>query len=49
MSGLKRRLSVLEAGQGGFDLSHLSDAELEARLVQVCEEIEAHGATFAGD
>jgi hypothetical protein len=43
MRNLNRRLRALESKQHGEDLPHLTDEELIARLVLVCEQIEEMG------
>lgn len=49
MRRLSHRIGALEAVRGITDYSHLSDAELTARLVAVCEGIEALGGPIILD
>ncbi|MBU2342105.1 MAG: hypothetical protein KKE77_12780 [Alphaproteobacteria bacterium] len=49
MRRLSHRIGALEAVRGITDYSHLSDADLKARLVAVCEGIEALGGPSVPD
>ena len=49
MRRLSHRIGALEAVRGISDYSHLSDAEIKARLIAVCENIEAVGGPSIPD
>ena len=47
MRKLEGRIIALERRHGDLRLAHISDAELEARFVATCKEIEALGGALA--